>query len=187
MWKALEHYTLDGLLERRAEQYPDKVFLYLNDVPLTYGEVWRRSTAAANRLTQLGVGAGDTVAVFLETCPEYVDVLFACARIGAIYAPVNTAFRGDFLRHQLRDSGTKVIVVDGSLMERLAEVAGEDLPELKVAIVRNTEGQDACKISGIDVFSISTLPWWATTMSAGTPFLRSSTPPELRDRPRVWN
>ena len=157
MWKALEHYTLDGLLERRAEQYPDKVFLYLNDVPLTYGEVWRRSTAAANRLTQLGVGAGDTVAVFLETCPEYVDVLFACARIGAIYAPVNTAFRGDFLRHQLRDSGTKVIVVDGSLMERLAEVAGEDLPELKVAIVRNTEGQDACKISGIDVFSISTL------------------------------
>ena len=47
----------------------------------------------------------------MENCPEYLDVLFGTTRLGALYVPVNTAFRGAFLAHQLRDSRTKVVTV----------------------------------------------------------------------------
>jgi crotonobetaine/carnitine-CoA ligase len=144
--------TLPGLLDARAQERPDQVFLYVDDVPLTYGALRSRSLSAANRLVELGVGPGDAVAVLMENCPEYLDVLFATMRLGGLYVPVNTAFRGDFLSHQLRDSRTKVVVVDADLLPRVEEVAA-DLPELRVVLVRKGSGA----IAGVDVLPVETL------------------------------
>src|SRR5207253_2716329 len=52
-----------------------------------------------------------------------------------VHVPVNTAYKGDFLRHQLVDSGSKVIVVQGDFAGRVAPVAGAELPELAAAVV----------------------------------------------------
>ena len=78
---------------------------------------------------------GDTVALFTGNCAEWVDVWFAAARIGAISVPVNAAFRGDFLAHQLRDSRAGVVLVDDAFVPRLLEVAGP-LPGLRTVVVR---------------------------------------------------
>src|SRR5207247_10151518 len=49
--------------------------------------------------------------------------------------PINTAYKGEFLRHQLVDSGSKVMVVQGDFASRVSLIAGPDLPELTTAIV----------------------------------------------------
>ena len=79
--------------------------------------------SAANMLADLGVGRGDSVALFTATCPEWVYFWLGAARIGAVSAAVNAANKGDFLLHTLRLSRAKVILTDPERRPRLDEVA----------------------------------------------------------------
>ena len=145
-------WTLPGLLDGRAQETPDQPFLYVDDVPVTYGTLRRRSLSAANRLRGLGIGKGDAVAVLMENCPEYLDVLFGVTRLGGLYVPINTAFHGDFLAHQLRDAGAKVVVVDEALLPRIAEVV-DQTPDVQVVLVRG----EVTALPGVDVLPVRTL------------------------------
>ena len=93
------------------------------------------SNRLAHALAGFGVGRGDRVASLLENSPAQVVTFFAALKLGAIAVPINTAYKGDFLRHQLADSGAKAVVVQGDFAGRVAEVAGADLPELAAAVV----------------------------------------------------
>ena len=82
-----------------------------------------REPHRARACAALGVGRGDRVATLLENSPEQVVSFFAAAfKLGAIQVPINTAYKGEFLRHVLADSGARVVVVQGSLADRVAEV-----------------------------------------------------------------
>ena len=127
--------TFRALIDENAAARPDKSFLAIDETSVTFGQLRGRVTSAANGLLALGVGPGDTVAMLTLNCVEWVDVWLAATQIGAISTPVNAAFRGDFLVHQLRDSGAKLILVDHALLPLLVDVAG-DLPDLRVVLVR---------------------------------------------------
>src|ERR1700739_2718351 len=120
----VDRFTVPAVLDSRAEQYPDRVMMSIGGIDVTFEQMWRRSCAAANMLTELGVGPGDCVALFTGTCPEWVYFWLGAARIGAISAAVNAANRGDFLLHTLRLSGAKVILTDAERRPRVDEVAG---------------------------------------------------------------
>lgn len=141
-WGAGERYTVGAVLEAQAARQPDKVCVWFDDLPVTFGEMQRRATAVGNQLAALGVEPGDSVAIFAENCAEWVDVWLAAAKIGALSVPVNTAFKGDFLAHQLRDSSTKLVFVDREYAPRVVEVAGA-LPALQTIAVRDPEGKGA--------------------------------------------
>ncbi|MDB5875613.1 MAG: putative fatty-acid--CoA ligase [Ramlibacter sp.] len=127
--------TLTGMLLHQAEQSGDKVALTIVGENLTYADLVSRSTSVARGLIELGIGRGDVVAVLTENCADQVLIQFATARLRAIEVMLNTAYKGDFLSHQLRVSGAKVIVVDEALAENLVEVL-DLLPELEHVVVR---------------------------------------------------
>ena len=87
--------------------------------PVTFEQMRDRSCAAANALVGIGVGRGDTVALFTATCPEWVYFWLGAARIGAVTAAVNVANKDDFLVHALRLSRAKVIITDAERHPRL--------------------------------------------------------------------
>jgi carnitine-CoA ligase len=120
----VDRFTVPAVLDRRAEQYPDRVMMSIAGTDVTFEQMRRRSCAAANMLTELGVGRGDGVALFTATCPEWVYFWLGAARIGAVSAAVNAANRGDFLLHTLRLSQAKVILTDAERRPRVDEVAG---------------------------------------------------------------
>mgnify|MGYP005810294467 CR=1 FL=1 len=120
----VESFTVPAVLDRRAEQYPDRVMMSIAGVDVTVEQMRQRSRAAANVLTDLGVGRGDCVALFTGTCPDWVYFWLGAARIGAVSAAVNAANKGDFLLHALRLSQAKVILTDAERRLRLDEVAG---------------------------------------------------------------
>jgi crotonobetaine/carnitine-CoA ligase len=99
----------------------------------------RRMDLASNRLARVLAGFvlahGDRVASLLENSPQQVVTFFATLKLGDVAVPINTAYKGEFLRHQLADSGSKVVVVQGDFAGRVAEVAATGLPELAAAIV----------------------------------------------------
>jgi crotonobetaine/carnitine-CoA ligase len=118
----VDRFTVPAVLDRRAQQYPDRVMMSIAGTDVTFEQMRQRSCAAADMLAELGVGRGDGVALFTATCPEWVYFWLGAARIGAVSAAVNAANKGDFLLHTLRLSRAKVILTDAERSARVDEV-----------------------------------------------------------------
>lgn len=130
-----ESRTLTGMLLHQAERSADKMALTIVGENLTYADLVARSNSMARGLQELGIGQGDVVAVLAENCADQIVIQFATARLRAIEVMLNTAYKGDFLSHQVRVSGARAIVVDASLLPNVLDVADE-LPELRHVVVR---------------------------------------------------
>jgi crotonobetaine/carnitine-CoA ligase len=124
--------VLDALRQRLAAD-PDGPYLDFEGNEFTAAETDEASNRVAHALRDLGVGHGDRVATLLENGPEQVISFFAALKLGAIQVPINTAYKGDFLRHVLADSGAKVLVVQGDFASRVGAMA--ELPELGSVVV----------------------------------------------------
>jgi carnitine-CoA ligase len=134
-WRSdTEQLTLRTLLERRLENDPDGEYLDVCATKLSARQVHDTASRLANALAELGVTQGDRVATLIENSPEATLSWWGSVQAGAISVPINTAYKGEYLRHQLADSGSKVLVVEASLAERAAQVFGQigDLDHLVV-------------------------------------------------------
>ena len=82
---------------------------------ITYAQLQDEVCKAANALIELGVQAGDRVAIYLPMIPEAVISMLACARIGAVHMVVFGGFSADALRSRVDDAEAKLVVTcDGS-------------------------------------------------------------------------
>ncbi|MFI8633699.1 acetate--CoA ligase [Microbacterium sp. NPDC077663] len=77
---------------------------------VTYAELTDEVKRLANVLTDLGVEAGDRVAIYLPMIPEAVASMLAVARIGAIHSVVFGGFSADSLRSRIDDAGAKLVI-----------------------------------------------------------------------------
>jgi len=81
---------------------------------ITYRELMGEVSKAANALQELGVTAGDRVAIYMPMIPEAVVAMLACARVGAAHSVVFAGFSAEALRSRIQDAQAKlVITVDG--------------------------------------------------------------------------
>jgi len=132
--------TLLEAMTRFAREKPGEVFVDFEGELLTFGDLAKRSLRVANGLRAAGVERGDTVAMLMDNSLDAVIVPCAIARLGAIWVPINTAFRGEFLRHQLADCDTRLVLCDEEHLDTLLAVAGE-LPRIERIFVRG-QGRD---------------------------------------------
>lgn len=133
----MERLVLGDVLRSRAESHGTEPFLRFRDGELTYRDVDTEANRVAQGLVRLGVGKGDHVAVMLPNCPELVSVVFALARLGAVAVPVNTAHRGELLRHVLVSSDSTTVVIDAEYVDRLPL---DRLPGVTRIVVRGGDG-----------------------------------------------
>jgi len=122
--------TLPALLERQAGAYGDKTFLRVGDVRRSFAEMREAVARMAGGFAARGVRRGDRVALMSENRLEVVDAWFACAWLGAILVPFNTATRGPQLQHVLNDCDPRVFVLEHGFLEHL-EVLDEMPGELE--------------------------------------------------------
>jgi len=115
--------TINDVIRRAAEKWPDRVYLDFSGETWTYQQVYQQAIAYAAGLADLGVQRGDTVATVLDNHIDAVTLWFGINFLGAISVPVNTANRGEFLRHQLDDSAANVAVAESDYAERVLDVA----------------------------------------------------------------
>lgn len=134
VWGPRDEWTITELIHRRLETDPDGEYLDVMGRTWTAAELVGQADRVAAALSDLGIGPGDRVASLCENSSEQIVALFGGLRAGAVSVPVNTAFKGEYLRHQLGDSGAKVLVVDEALADRAAHVA-DDLPDLQHVVV----------------------------------------------------
>jgi len=119
-----EDCVLRPLLERRAAETPDKVFVIFEDgESWTYAELRRRVAHVAAGLQQAGVRQGDFVLSWQGNGPVTLLTWFGLNYLGAVYVPINTSYRGRLLEHVIANSDAALMVADGRLLDRLPEVA----------------------------------------------------------------
>jgi crotonobetaine/carnitine-CoA ligase len=129
VWKSEPQHTVLELMAARLETDPDGPYLDVCGTELTAASVHRAASSIARALVELGVRPGDRVATLIENSPEATLAWWGILTAGAVAVPVNTAYKGSYLAHQLGDSGSKVLVVEASLADRLGRVL-PDLPDL---------------------------------------------------------
>ena len=90
-----------NILRRCAANFPTKHALVYGQRRVSYDALNRRVNSLANSLVKMGLQKADRVAVLLHNCPEFFEVYFACAKLGAILVPLNFRLVGRELEDQL--------------------------------------------------------------------------------------
>ncbi|MEY2433065.1 MAG: carnitine-CoA ligase [Acidimicrobiaceae bacterium] len=133
-WRKGEQDTVTALLDARLEKDPDSEYLDVRGTKFTAAHVNDTANRIANGLRTLGVQPGDRVATLIENSPEAMLAWWGSVRGGNVAVPINTAYKGQYLRHQLDDSGARVVIVGEDFADRVAAVAG-DLPGLAHVVI----------------------------------------------------
>jgi acetyl-CoA synthetase len=120
---------------------------------LTYAELQREVSRAANALTDLGIVAGDRVVVYLPVIPETVIITLAIARLGAIHSLVFGGFSAEALRFRVEDTGAKLLVTSDGQFRRGKAVAVKEAADAAVAGVDSIEHVLVVQRTGSDI------PW----------------------------
>jgi fatty-acyl-CoA synthase len=120
---------------RRARMTPHKPALVQAGRATTYAELEHRSTRLALGLRERGVNRGDRVAFLGLNCVELVETMFAVAKLGAVFLPVNTRLAPPELRHVLADSGARLLIWQAGFESGVEspEVAGLELDRVRFA------------------------------------------------------
>jgi acetyl-CoA synthetase len=128
---------------------------------ITYSDLLVDVKKAANALTEIGVKAGDRVAIYMPMIPEAAVAMLACARIGAAHSVVFGGFSADALLSRIQDADAKlVITADGGFRKGAAFALKPAVDEAlkgktnveKVLVVKRT-GQETAWNSATDI-------WW---------------------------
>lgn len=125
--------TVGELLRDRAREIPNKLFWWVGDDQATFAEANIVSDRVAAGIAELGVSQGDRVAVLSTNRREYLETIFGLAKLGAIQVPLNAYLRGDFLYHQIHESGAEVVVADSAGVEAVLKIA-DRLPALRCIV-----------------------------------------------------
>lgn len=121
-------------LQRLVRAYGERVFTIYEDERVSYEANYRAVCHLAAKLVEMGVGKGDRVALAMRNLPEWPTIFFAATSIGAIAVPLNAWWTGGELEYGLRDSGARVLFVDGERHERLKSCY-DDLVGLEHVVV----------------------------------------------------
>jgi crotonobetaine/carnitine-CoA ligase len=163
-WINSEQQTIPALLEGRLETDPHGEYLDVCGAKFSAAEVNDVACRVANALAAEGLRAGERVATLLDNSAEAMLAWWGAVRGGYVAVPVNTAYKGQYLRHQLHDSGASAVIVQRSLADRVAAVA-EQLPSLRHVIIVDDEETDQAKGEAVPDIS-TTQHRWADLLSA---------------------
>jgi carnitine-CoA ligase len=127
--------TVSSVLESAVAAWGGKTAIDFGEASFTYSELWGRARRAAAAFAGQGVKRGEPVLVMLDNTIQFVDAWLGLALIGAVQVPVNTEYIGAILRHQVKDSGAWLMLVDERYVERVARLGGDrgDLRKLLVS------------------------------------------------------
>jgi len=131
-FNATSHFVDRHLRGGRAS----KVAIECGDERVTYADLAERVNRAGSALqSQLGVQAGDRIALLILDGPAFAYAFFGAIKIGAVPIPTNTLWKAADYRYLLNDSGARVLLISRELLPELEKISRADLPSLRHVVV----------------------------------------------------
>lgn len=138
----LTQLPIGQLWAHRVDTQPDDVFVEFRDRALTYAEVDATANRIARGLTASGVRPGDHVTIMMPNCAEFVYAVLALVKLAVVVVPINTANRGESLRHVLSNSDSSTLIADAQFGDQLSAVL-PGVPGLRRVVVHGADPSDA--------------------------------------------
>ncbi|GAA3626716.1 long-chain-fatty-acid--CoA ligase [Microbacterium awajiense] len=113
--------SLVDIVSASARDYPDAPALQFFGRTTTYRQLEAQIARAAAGLRELGVGAGDPVAIVLPNCPQHIVAFYAILRLGAVVVEHNPLYTPRELRKQFEDHGAKHAIVWSKVVRTVQE------------------------------------------------------------------
>ncbi len=144
--------SVPDVFDKMADRYSSKVALIFYGKKIHYGKLKELTNRFAAALDDLGVSKGDTVALYLLNCPQYVIAYLGALKVGAKITPISPVYTSKEVKHQLDDSEAKTIVCEDILYDNVkkAEIPlnniilsniGDYLPALKRMLGKSALGK----------------------------------------------
>jgi fatty-acyl-CoA synthase len=153
--------TLTELLGQATQRHPERVALVEGGTQVTYAELTERSTRLADGLAAAGIRRGDSVAVWLPNRAEWVELVLALGRLGAIAVGVNTRYRSREVLHVLATSGAVAMVVESGFkgidFVAMLDEVGDELPASLTTLIDIADEADRSSRCGLEVLSMADL------------------------------
>ncbi len=127
---------------------------------ITYRELMGEVSKAANALQELGVTAGDRVAIYMPMIPEAVVAMLACARVGAAHSVVFAGFSAEALRSRIQDAQAKLVITVDGQNRRGSVMALKPAVDEAVAACPSVNNVVVVKRCGNDVTWGEKDVWW---------------------------
>ncbi|WP_077512001.1 class I adenylate-forming enzyme family protein [Sphingomonas sp. LM7] len=127
------------VLAQMVRAYGAREFTIYQDERVTFEANYRATSHIAHKLAEMGVRKGDRIGLAMRNLPEWPAIFFAGMAIGAIIVPLNAWWTGGELEYALKDSGVKILFVDGERHERLKQCY-DKLPDLDHVVVSRAKG-----------------------------------------------
>lgn len=134
--------ALGDLLRRTAARFPDKPAIHCGAVSWTYTELDRICNQLAAGLAELGIGAGDRVAMLSRNSHAFAAMRFAVARLGAVLVPINFMLNAEEAGYILRHSGARLLCVGADHAALGAEAAKNDTAVERLVGLPSEDSED---------------------------------------------
>jgi acyl-CoA synthetase (AMP-forming)/AMP-acid ligase II len=122
--------NFSSIIEKSCATYHDGICVVEGDHRLTFKQVEDRASRLARALGDMGVGHGDRVAIFQVNCFQFVEMVYAIAKIGAITVTLNFRLRGEETGYILKNSGATTLIVGDRYVDMIHSIR-KDLPLIK--------------------------------------------------------
>lgn len=111
---------IPAYVEKNAKLYPDRMAIVFEGRRCSFKELEVRVYRLANVFMGLGVRKGDRVAVLLENCFEYPEIILAIGKIGAVAAPLNYRLIGSELAFLINHAEASILIISKNFVDRIA-------------------------------------------------------------------
>ncbi len=111
-------------ISRRSNLHPEKEAIVFGELRVTYQEFSSRINRLSHALVKMGLDKGDRLAIYSLNSPAFLEMAFACARVGVIVVPINFRLTPVEIEYVLNDSGARVLMVDTNLFKVIEELIG---------------------------------------------------------------
>ena len=141
--------TIQALLSHQVAERPDRPCLSHEDRNWSYAEFAAQVERVARAFAGLGLQPGERVALLLPNCPEFLWTVFAMARTGGVFVPLNTAQTADELQYLLAHSEARYLLTTHAFLPVIDSIR-RDCPGLEHVITLDAGSGDA--VTGWDAF-----------------------------------
>lgn len=128
-------------ITKRSILSPNKTAIIFEERKIKYSELNERINRLANALINWGIKKGDRVAALLYNCPEFLEVYFALAKIGAIFVTLNFRLAGPEIQYMITDSESSFLIFDKHFSEMIESVCSNLSIDQKNYVSLGNSGQ----------------------------------------------
>ena len=138
-WKHDNKLSILDFFETNVKKHPNEVAFIFNDQKITWKEADDKISAYGAYLQQQGIKPGDCFALLMDNCPDFLMLLLAAHRIGAIAALINTTVTGEGLKHVVTIVDAKAIILGASHLEKFnSSMPESELKSLNIYLVEDS-------------------------------------------------